>query len=269
MKRVLRPPLFFVFLVLLLAGNRTAKSGVITVDFNSLAEGTIIDNEYSGQGLTLSATNSDTNTLTLYDSTKTGGQDPDLEGPPNDNWDGGNLAPSTNMGNLLIIADDTVDTSPSDGLIDDPNDDRQGGTIVAEFDFDLYSLDSDGFQEQCCITLYNDGTLVGQVFFDDFTDSGSDFYDSTIAYGDDYANDFQDIWYTDPNENVAGGVSNPGNGTGTIGIFDEVHINLGGSGGFDNFRYVQTPEPGTLAMMGLGLLGLGASARRKRKAARQ
>ncbi|MBD3292585.1 MAG: PEP-CTERM sorting domain-containing protein [Armatimonadia bacterium] len=171
------------------------------------------------------------------------------------------------MGQVMIIADDTVDTSPSDGFIDSPNDDAQGGSIVMEFDKPLYSfgfsnVDSDGFGEQCCVTFHRDGTMVGQVFFFDRTDPGSAFYDPTIEYGDDYANYFETVYWTDPNENVVAGVSDPGNGTGMIGQFDEVRFNLGGSGAFDDLRY-ETPEPGTMALLGLGLAAFGVYRRRK------
>ena len=48
-----------------------------------------------------------------FDSLLSNTADPDLEGPP---WATGNLAPDTVLGNVLIIAENDVD-SDVDGLI--------------------------------------------------------------------------------------------------------------------------------------------------------
>jgi hypothetical protein len=172
------------------------------------------------------------------------------------------------MGNLMILADNTTDTSPSDGLIDSPNDDAGGGSIVMKFDvplvkFGFSNVDSEDFGEACCVTFHRDGTLVGQVFFFDRTDTGSYFYDPSIEFGNRYANEYEIVTQWDPNENVVAGSSSPGNGDGTaIGKFDEVRFNLEGSGAFDDLVY-ETPEPGTMALLGLGLAAFGAYRRRK------
>ena len=79
----------------------------------------------------------------VYDSANPTGGDFDL-GTPNQDFGGPGIGtggqagmPGENsvpLGNLLIIAEDIID-GDSDGLVDDPDDDAHGGTIIFEFDY--------------------------------------------------------------------------------------------------------------------------------------
>ena len=246
-----------------------APAAVITLDFNDQTVGTVIDTEYqTSHGITFSADDPANHPLTLYDSESTGGPDEDLEGPPDDDWNDGNLAPSTKLGNLLIINDD----SAPNGVVDTPDDYAGGGTITIEFDHELFGLGLAGVDietseaEDHRIDFYRNSTLLARVFFSDFSDSdNTDFYDGSVKYGDDTANRLPMIWYTDPNQNVVNGSVDIGQGSGTIGIFDEVRIRLCGSGGIAAVRYQPTPEPGTLLLFGLGLACLLPAHRRRRR----
>ena len=50
-----------------------------------------------------------------------------------------------------------------------------------------------------------------------------------------------------------------------IGAFDRVTVQLVSSGAIDNLTFAPVPEPGTLAMLALGLTGLASFRREKRK----
>ena len=65
-------------------------------------------------------------TVVAFDSANPTGGDDDLQTPGF--GPGNNLA----MGNLLILAADLIDSN-NDGLVDDPDDDEDGGTIFFEF----------------------------------------------------------------------------------------------------------------------------------------
>jgi len=134
------------------------------IDFEGLQEGEVIGTISSGSGVSGPLGGSiqvfglnpsfgaGTNAAIIYDSDCPGGcsgQDEDL-GSPNSDFGGpgidatadpnsGGKAGSpfqndTALGKIAIVAEDMVDTSPADGLIDDPDDaDLQGQFI--EFDF--------------------------------------------------------------------------------------------------------------------------------------
>jgi len=105
-----------------------------TIDFNSFANGQIIDTEIVG--LTLSSTGP-ISAPVIFDSQIVQGGDPDLNGPPLDApWAGGNLA-NTALGNLLIVHENNnCAANPLDCIppANGPPDDRAaGGTITVDF----------------------------------------------------------------------------------------------------------------------------------------
>ncbi len=82
-----------------------------TIDFNSLASGTIVDDEYSDIGVTVSAVGGSGDAMT-FDSANPTGDDTDLA---SDTLDG-----------LLIIS--------GDGDTSDPDDTDDGGSIFFDFE---------------------------------------------------------------------------------------------------------------------------------------
>ena len=98
--------------------------------------------------------------------------------------------------------------------------------------------------------FYLDDTELGRVGFDDLIDDDplNPFYDDTIVFGNRSANRVSPLLASDFN----------------IEMFDEVHIGLGGSAGVDNIVFTPVPEPASLVIMSLGLVGLAWRRRTQR-----
>jgi hypothetical protein len=82
-----------------------------TLNFNDLSTGTVVDNEYQSQGVTISASGGSGQAMIFDTSNPTGG-DSDLH--------------TTNLGKALIISED--------GDSNDPDDNGGGGTLTFTFD---------------------------------------------------------------------------------------------------------------------------------------
>jgi hypothetical protein len=122
------------------------------VDFEGLAPGTVVDSLSTGAGIDGVLLGSITvlgwtptlvgNTAVVFNSSYPTGRDWDL-GTPNEAFGGpgigkGGATNTEALGNILILAEDLVDTSPPDGLIDDPDDTFYPG---ASLYFDFSTLD--------------------------------------------------------------------------------------------------------------------------------
>lgn len=124
-----------------------------------MVAGRIISDQWAGIGLNISAANNNgPNKAILFDSANPTGGDDDLATP------GTGVNNDTALGNLLIIAENDGDSLPVDGLIDDPDDEKDGGSIDFAFDeptvicgLTLIDIDEEPGSE---IRLYTDGDLV-------------------------------------------------------------------------------------------------------------
>tara|TARA_R110002110_G_scaffold257491_1_gene473512 strand:- start:44975 stop:45787 length:813 start_codon:yes stop_codon:yes gene_type:complete len=234
-----------------------AHAALIT--FNELTHGTVVDDQYlASQGLTISAENTGggPDIAIIFDSSTANSIDPDLVGPSASTWSGGNLAPGTNLGNLLIIAENDIDRN-EDGLIDNPDDEgnRPAGNLffefnspITEFGFDLVDVElaETGKDRGYVTTFYLGSDQLASVKFSDYIDPLSEYYDPTVAFGNNTANHLAPIKAAN------------------LGLlsFDKVAVNFGGSAGIDNIYWdrpgtnVEVSEPATpwMVTVGLGLL---------------
>ena len=240
----------------------------LTIDFEGLEHGRIVNTQYLtslGVNIAVENTGGGPDLGVAFNTNASNTYDPDLESP----WSGGNLAQNTDLGNILIIQENSVGIS--DGIADKPDDEgsRPAGNITLSFNgaidyfgFDLIDVEGPseyGNDSGYYATFYQSGTVVNQIGFGDLINHASAFYDSTISFGNNKINRISPII----------------SGTNGIGVFDEVVLNFGGSAGIDNIVFDYTPptnpnspvpEPATLSLLGMGLAGLVMRNRKRRNA---
>jgi hypothetical protein len=161
----------------------TIPASAVIQTFSGPPAGTVAAGDLPGGGtapgtlfpdFTLSVVNnSGPQSLLIFDSSNPTGEDPDL-GTPNQTCPGGGPGvgiggevgqPGENCvprGNLLIIAEDIVDSN-NDGLVDDPDDDLNGGTITFHWNtptapLRIVLMDIDN--ESAAVAVSNDTLLV-------------------------------------------------------------------------------------------------------------
>jgi len=220
-----------VIFVLISPGNAEALD---TIDFESLSNKQIVDNEFAG--LTISANNigGGPDLAVIFDSQVVQGGDPDLNGPLLFDWDIGNLSPNTPLGNLLIIQETSCNGQCNDFIDVDPDDEgsRPAGELIFDFDssickfgldiVDIEGPDEFGNDSGFAAAFFMGGSELLRVGFDDLiTNNGNPFFDPSIEFGDNSANTVTPFT------------------AGIMGLtgFDEVKINLGGSGAVDNIKF--------------------------------
>jgi hypothetical protein len=227
----------------------TAASA-LPLDFEEFVHGQVVT---SSQGVVI-ITNNFKKTFDLgvaFDTSRLNTADPDLEGPPLTDWDGGNLAPDVALGKILIIQENR--TGCADFVCNLPDDEggrppgsfefRLAGPVLA-FGFDV--VDIEGLVEQGTITFY-EGPLSKTVAFLDLTTPGNAFYDPTVQFGNHTANRIRPF--------TARSLG--------LTLIDRVIIVMGGSGGVDNLTAAAVvPEPGAAALLGGIALGALALVRR-------
>jgi len=145
----------------LLCSVSLAEDTTITIDFEGPPAGTVVAGALPGGGMapgdvffftTFSVANlgGGPSSLLIFDSTNPSGEDEDL-GTPNETFGGPGVGAggevgtdgenAVEQGNLLIIAEDIVDSAPEDGIVDDPDDEAGGGIITIVFE-ELVTVES-------------------------------------------------------------------------------------------------------------------------------
>ncbi len=271
--------------VLMLAGGgmlAAAPANAITIDFEffdtgggptAVTHGQIIDNEYStSHGVNFRIDNVNipgtNNPGVAFESDVFHSEDPDLRGPNSGgggpNWDSGNLR-GVHLGNILIIQEvpgsgNNSSCNGSDCSNPDDEGRRPAGSIFISFDTPIVSFGFDLVDVEGPSEFGNDAGFFASFFDEDGTQIGDDVgfgdlaaADGSIDFGNNSANRISPI--------IIANLS----GLGSDNRAKFVEINFGGSAGIDNIRFTEVPEPGTLALFGIGLAGLGVLNRRRRK----
>lgn len=172
-----------------------AQSGLL--DLSSFQHGEIITNFVTSNGtINISVQNNGggPDLPVIFDTTLTGTADPDLEGPPNSFWDGGNVASNEVLGNAIIIEENSTD-GDNDGFIDslDPDDEAGGGLIIFDLPTNAFEIsffwvdfeeDNDNF------VVFTDGVTTQTIEFTEFSDPNSPFFTADLGLGDNFANEF-------------------------------------------------------------------------------
>ena len=213
-------------ILLLAVVGCTAAANADIIDFENLAHGEVVTDQYAQMGVSISVINFNKafDAGVVFNSNLTGTADPDLEAA---NRVGGNFEGST--GNILIIQEN--DLGLDTGFASDPDDEggRPGGQIILEFDtalssfgFDVMDLD-DLSLEMTSVDFYAGQIVVASYDFATFAAVRN------ATFGDSTANRIDPL--------------------GAERAFDRVVFNVGGSMGFDNFNYTVVPSPSSLAMV--------------------
>ncbi|OXU15436.1 PEP-CTERM sorting domain-containing protein [Sedimentisphaera salicampi] len=262
MKRIM----FKVWSLVFAAACSVSFAAYQQIDLDQFANGQELTNQISGITFSADNTGGGPDSVAIFDTTLTNTEDPDLEGPPNTNWQGGNLSdPQTGVGNIIIIQENTIGYDPpGDTIFDTPDDEGGGGSIFIDYGstlmkgFKFAFADSEEYSsgDSVCvgISFYRDSfdetDLVAKVPLADYLEAGNYFKttynsDGSIEFEDHYANDF---------EITSGDLEAAFQGV-ADGTFNKIKICLdNSSGGFGLLEYEQVPEPLTLALLGGGFI---------------
>ena len=271
--------LLLIFAVHVMVGGPMLDAGVIqTQTFNDLSNGEIVNNQFTNgtNGFTVSGDNvgGGPDLIVVFDTFAQNTADSDLEDP----FDIGNahtseifrdLQDPNNSGSnisrffdALIIQENGQEDPANLGFINTAPDDegtRPSGTIqfdfeapISRFGFDL--LDVEDIGEAFNLVFSSGNEVIASIGFDQFAESNGFFHDPTIEFGDNSANRIVPI--TSSRLRAFTGDS-------SIESFDQIAINLGGSGAVDNIRFTNfVPEP-TSAMSWLMLCTIFVGFRRR------
>jgi len=240
------------------------SAGPTPIDLDPFEHGEVLNGRDLG-GVTVYGDNfhNDADLVVAFDTRERGTRDPDLQGPSgfNGSWAMGNLA-GTNavVGTVLILQE--VDrtfagyTDSSRTVVKRPDDegrrrggDRPGaGEFTLQFDrptrsfgFTLIDVEENGEfnNETGFYALFSGGGGSTKVSFADLVDPDSDYYDASIAFGNNSANRVDHI--------TADQLG--------LSSIDSVSINMGGSGAVGGFEVSGVPTPGAV-VAGLTMMGV-------------
>lgn len=226
-----------------------SPAAALTLDFEEFGHGDVVTHS---QGVAISVDNlgGGPDLGVAFDTNASGTADPDLQrlspGIPGGafGWARGNLAPSTNLGNVLIIQENWRGCSATHCSAPDDEGSRPAGTIELDFSalgsftsFSMDLVDVEGVGAEPGGVVFHLGLVqVASVSFMDFLS------DPTVVYGDNSAN----------HVDVLSGIA-----------YDRVTIRMGGSGGIDNLT-AAVPEPSAALLFAVGSLAVGTGIRRRR-----
>jgi cysteine-rich repeat protein len=119
--------------LLVISGAGAHRASAVVIDFEQFLPGTVVNSIQLDPGVTIYVANGNPahpDTAIIFDSSCEGGctgGDHDLRTP------GQGIGNTLAQGRVLVIATDDVDVDPTDGLVDDPDDEVAGGTILLAF----------------------------------------------------------------------------------------------------------------------------------------
>jgi len=227
-----------------------ASAAPITLNFDDVAAGTVINNQ--NPFVTVSAI-SRTNTAITFNTQNPTGGDTDLVLINNATPNPGALTNATSPGGNILIISENLNDSNSDGIIDVPDDEGQGGTLIFDFlqevtFFGFNGVDFTDFGGFLTVDLFG---AAGNLFSFTIDDVAGPGVDLVANVGDEtFFQLFDNIFGAD----------------GVAGV-TQARITLGGSGAVDglSFHVNEVPIPAALPLM-MTALGLGGFASRRRKA---
>lgn len=212
-------------------------ASALTIDFEDVQAGTIVDDEYAALGITFGAINLDNglDLAVVFDTNHPTGGDHDLGAPfmPGP----GNTLGSIDPGNVLILQENS--DSCDANTCTDPDDEgsRPAGQFIIEFDTAITLQSIDFFDVE---TLESDATDANRITL--FDSNGDEI--QLDFFTPDTGGDNQWIRTMFGVENVS-----------------RIVIAMGGSGAIDNIQYA-VPLPAGLPLILSALAGLGLMRRR-------
>lgn len=206
------------------------------LDFEGFANGQIIDDEYAGRGVTISADSNRAGFPDLAVINDTGvdnPRDPDLNGPFSNPTLG-----AREPGNILIIQEfaESCGNLAVSNVCGLPDDEENGGQLIFDFEQDVVAqslnvYDIDAGQAGGIITLFDrSGATLAQFAI---PDSGDNAW-TQVLFGSQ----------------------------GTSGVA-RIVVDLVGEGGIDELAFAAVPVPAAVWLFGSALAGLAVVRRRK------
>ena len=224
-----------------------APAGALTIDFEGFGHGDILaDGQGTQAGYTLEVENFNRgfDLAVAFDSNTPPSQTTDDDLVRDAGWAFGNLDSNEDLGNLLILQEN--DDCMAGNCVDPDDEGRRPAgefTFLLDQTYSLFAFDlvdvEDSTAEAGEIELLLGGAGGTQVAF--FTFDELESIGQGVVFGNNSANRID---------------------LGAVGDYDTVRIRLGGSGAVDNL-ILAVPEPGSAALLGLGLFGLAARGRRR------